>query len=578
MPVESVQPGPVRVVLLSANERTARLVEELLHASWGHVDLAAHATWDATSAEALLSDPGCCVLLELDPGPPDDGEDALTLVEYVRMSAPEAPIVILCARHDEPLALAALELGAQDCLVTSELEPRPLRRALMHAVQRKRLEARLVRRALHDQLTGLPNRALFLDRLGVALERSRRSDARLAVLFLDFDNFKQINDSRGHAAGDRLLATLAERMSTLLRPTDTIARFGGDEFAFLVEGLNSEREAVLIADRICDAARVPVDLDGAGVTVTVSIGIAIVGDPTVAPAAIIREADAAMYWAKQRGRSRYELFDEATRRRSRDRIEFETAIRQAVERGELRVHYLPTLLLHDLRELTGVEALVRWQHPGRGLIVARDFMPLAGDIGLVIPIGRFVLEHGLAELVRWRARAPELTLSLNISAAQLRDPALAPEVGEALEAAGVDPTALCLEVAERELAADPEPVVGVLERLKAIGVRIAIDDFGAAASPLAKLRELPIDTLKLHRSFVADLGRSPQAASLLGALLELGHALGLEVVAKGVETPAQLAQLRTLGCDAAQGYALGHPVTADQIDDMLLAEVAPEVV
>ena len=575
MPVDSVHAGPVRVLLLSADHRTACRIEEHLHASWSDVHLVTHATWDAASTEALFDDPGCCVLLDLDGGaPPDDREDGLAVLEYVRMSAPKAAIVVLCARHDERLALSALEQGAQDCLLSTELEPRLLRRALLHAVERKRVEARLVRQALHDQLTGLPNRALFLDRLGVALERSRRSGAPPAVLFLDFDNFKQINDSFGHAAGDRLLATLAERLSTLLRPTDTVARFGGDEFAFLFEGLSTEREVVLIADRICDAVRLPVDLEGVRACVTASIGIAIVTDPTVAPEAIIREADAAMYWAKERGRSRYELFDEDSRRRARDRIDSEAAIRQAVERCELRVHYQPSLLLHDLSEVASVEALVRWQHPRRGLIAAREFMPLANDIGLVIPIGRFVLEQGLAQLVRWRARKPDMTLSLNISSAQLRDPALPSGVGQALQDRGLDPTAVCLEVAQRDLAEDPGSAITALESLKAVGVRIAIDDFGAGVWPLAKLRELPIDTLKLHSSFVADLDRSPRAASLLAALLELGHALGLEVVAKGVETEAQLAQLRELSCDAVQGYALMHPVTEDQVHDMLLAEVA----
>ncbi|MBV9337727.1 MAG: EAL domain-containing protein [Solirubrobacterales bacterium] len=575
MPIGAVHAGPIRVLLLSADEGTERLVEEVLHASGSHVHLVTHATWDRASAEALLGDPDCCVLLELDPDTPrDDREDALTLLEYVRMSAPEAPIVVLCASHDEPLALSALERGAQDCLVTAELEPGRLRRALIHAVERKRVEARLVRQALHDQLTGLPNRALFLDRLGVALERSRRSGAPLAVLFLDFDNFKQINDSRGHTAGDRLLATLAARLGTLLRPMDTVARFGGDEFAFLFEGVSTEREAVLIADRICHAARLPVDLGGVAVSVTVSIGIAIVRDPTVAPEAIIREADAAMYWAKERGRARYELFDEDSRQRARDRIEFEAAIRQAVERCELRVHYQPSLLLHGPREVAGVEALVRWQHPRHGLTAAQGFMPLANDIGLVIPIGRFVLQHGLAQLVRWRARKPDMTLSLNVSSAELRDPALPRAVGKALEACGLEPAALCLEAPERALSEDPGSVITAFEHLKAVGVRIAIDDFGAGALPLAKLRGWPIDALKLHSSFVADLDSSPRAASLLAALLDLGHALGLQVVAKGVETQAQLAQLRVLRCDAVQGYALMAPVTADQVHDMLLAAVA----
>ncbi len=252
--------GPVRVLLLSADFQTARLIDELLHGTWSRTQLLAHAGWDAAAAQALVDYPSCCVLLDV---PPDEPEEAIELLAYVRLSAPDAPIVLLSDGDDEALALEALKAGAQDCLVKSELGPALLRRALTHAIERKRSEADLAHRALHDPLTGLPNRALFLDRLGVALQRARRSGAQLAVMFLDFDDFKQINDSRGHAVGDRLLTALGERLSALLRPMDTVARFGGDEFTFLFEDLTSEREVVLIADRICQAASSrPIDVDG----------------------------------------------------------------------------------------------------------------------------------------------------------------------------------------------------------------------------------------------------------------------------------------------------------------------------
>ena len=357
----SVHAGPVRVLLVSSDYRTARLIEELLGAGGGRAHLVTYATWDAAAAQAVLDHPSCCVLLDF------NSPDTMALLEYVHMSAPEVPIVLLAPNDDEELELHAIEAGAQDCLVTSTLNPTLLRRALAHATTRKRAEAQLAHQALHDQLTGLPNRALFLDRLGVALERARRSGAQLAVLFLDFDNFKQINDSRGHAAGDRLLAIVGERLSGLLRPMDTVARFGGDEFTFLFEDLTAEREVVLIADRICQAARQPIEIDGVEHSVTVSVGIAMVADPTVSPETVLREADAAMYRAKAHGRSRYELFDEDSRHRAIERIELEAAVRQAIERRELRVHYQPTLDLDDSRECTGVEALVRWEHPSRGL-------------------------------------------------------------------------------------------------------------------------------------------------------------------------------------------------------------------
>jgi len=569
---DALQAGPMRVLLVSADYRTARLIDELLHATWPHANLVTYATWDAAAAQAVLGHPGCCVLLDLASDPDEQTtEDTMMLLEYVRMSAPEVPILLLAGDDDERLALLAVREGAQDCLVKRELDAGALRRALANAIERKRAEAQLTHQALHDQLTGLPNRMLFLDRLSVALERSRRSGAQLAVLFLDFDNFKEINDTWGHAAGDRLLTVLGERVSALLRPMDTVARFGGDEFTFLFEDLSSEREVVLIADRICQAARQPIHLDGVEVSTTVSVGIAMVADPSVSPETVIREADAAMYRAKDQGRSRFELFDETSRRRVIERIELEAAIRQAIERRELRVHYQPNLVLHGLSEATGVEALVRWQHPTRGLLAAREFMPMADDIGLVIPIGRFVLEHSLLQLAHWRARRPDMTLSLNVSPRQLRDPGLAAVLETALGASDLPPDSVCLEIAERAVAEDPDAAISALERLKSTGVRISLDDFGAGTSSLSRLRELPIDELKLHESFIGPLGSSPRDALVVGALVDLGHALGLAVVAEGVESASQIEQLRKLGCDAAQGYAIGRPVSEEQLEATLVA-------
>ena len=595
MLAKSAQAAPTRVLLLSGDLRTARLIEDQLHAAWGAVELVTHPTWDAAAAQALLGQLSCVLLDLASANAPAsaNANNALTLLEDVRMSAPDTPIVALSPHPDEPLALRAIRDGAEDCMVTDELEPAALRRTLRRAIERKRAETRLVYQALHDQLTGLPNRALFLDRLGVALERSRRSGAQLAVLFLDFDDFKQINDSRGHAAGDKLLATLARRLSGLLRPTDTIARFGGDEFTLLFEGLTSEREVVLIAERICQAASLPIDVDGVGLSVTASIGIAMVADPSATPETIIREADAAMYRAKAQGRSRYELFGEESRRRALERLELEAALRRAVEQGELCVHYQPYLLLRGPGEPAGllrgpdgpagIEALVRWQHPTRGLIAAREFMPLANDIGLAGPIGRFVFEHALAQLARWRARKPDMTISLNVSSPQLQEAALPSVLSEAINAAGLEPAAICLEVAEGELAEDPD-VITALARLKAIGVRIALDDFGSGGYPLSGLRELPIDALKIDQSLIVGLGAPPEdrwhsqaarpQAAMAGTIVELGHALGLVVVAEGVETEAQLEQLRKLGCDAAQGYAVGPPVNDTELDAVLTPQDA----
>jgi EAL domain-containing protein (putative c-di-GMP-specific phosphodiesterase class I) len=294
----------------------------------------------------------------------------------------------------------------------------------------------------------------------------------------------------------------------------------------------------------------------------------------VAPDTIIREADAAMYRAKDRGRARFELFDEDSRRRANQRIELEAAIRQALERDELCVYYQPHVILHGMDVVNGVEALVRWKHPTRGLLAAGEFVPLADELGLAVPIGRFVLQQALAQLSKWRARKPEMTLSLNISPRQLRDPSLPTLLSEAIRAGELDPAAIYLEMSETGLADDPDSAIEALEALKATGVRLTIDDFGVGALSVLRLTRMPVDALKIHESFVAGLGGHEENASLVCALVELGHALGLDVIAEGVENDAQLEQLREAGCDAVQGYAIGRPVTDEQFEALLVAEVA----
>ena len=562
--------GPIRVLLVSADVATVKRVDELLHAIWGRRQLLAHPEWDAAAAQALVDYPSCCVLLDVRA---DARKEALDLLAYVRLSAPDAPTVLLSDGDDESLALEAVKAGAQDCLVKSELEPALLRRSLTHAIERKRSEAKLAHQALHDQLTGLPNRALFLDRLGVALERSRRSGTQLAVMFLDFDNFKQINDSRGHVVGDRLLTALGERLSTLLRPMDTVARFGGDEFTFLFEDLTSEREVVLIADRICQAATPPVEIDGATLSVSVSVGIAMVTDPTVSPETVIREADAAMYRAKERGRSRFELFNEESRRRAVARIELETAVRQAVERGQLRVRYQPRIPLNAFTRALWVDAQVHWQHPRRGLLGPAEFMPLAEATGMAIPIGSYALEHAIVQFGCWHASKPDMRLSVALSSQQLHDANLTSVLSDAIRAGHVDPSTICLEVPEGAVGEDPDALTATLRTLKATGVRLALRDFGSGAASFSRLRELPIDAITIHQTFVKSLAESSQDASIVGALVELGHALGLAVVADGVDTQAQLERLRELGCDGAQGDLIGVPLTGEQAEALLVAEV-----
>ena len=554
-----------RILLVEDDPRAALLIGEMLRATWGQGLVLAHTELLKDGNQELIDRGAGCVLLDLSL----PGVDEIGSIEQIRSADPEVPIVVLTERGDQDQALQAIRAGAQDYLIKSELYPARLLRSVHYAIERKRFESRLARLALHDPLTGLPNRALFLDRLTVALDRARRTNASVAVLFLDVDHFKQINDKLGHDAGDQLLKELAGRLRSMLRPMDTVARIGGDEFTFLFEELGSEREVVLIAERITHAASAPIRLASSETSITVSIGIAMVVDPSIGAEAVIREADSAMYRAKELGRARYELFDDASRRRASERVELESALGLALERSELTIDYQPRISFNCGVPLIGFEALVRWTHPQRGPISPAEFLPVAEDTGLVVAIGQYVLEHALSQLAQWRRLRSDLQMSVNLSPRQLEDGGLAAMVAGAIRASELDPAAVCLEVAERDVTRRPEIALHALEGLKTAGVCIAIDDYGTGAASLANLRRLPIDTLKIHESFIAGIGGVGQDASIVAAVVQLGHALGLQVVAEGVETDEQLAQLRALGCDGAQGFFLGRPMPESEIAALL---------
>jgi diguanylate cyclase len=555
----------IRILLVGDDPRAALPISEMLRSTALDGLVLAHAEL-LKDAEQVLIDRGVsCVLLDL--SLPD--VDEIGSIELIRSAAPEIAIVVLTERDDGVQALRAIRAGAQDSLIKSELQPARLARAVHCAIERKRFETRLARLALHDPLTGLPNRALFLDRLTVALDRARRTKAQVAVLFLDVDRFKQINDTLGHSAGDRLLKELAGRLRSMLRPMDTVARFGGDEFTFVFEELGSERELLLVTERIIHAASLPIRLPEAQTKVSVSIGITMVDNPNLGAEAVIREADVAMYRAKELGRARYELFDEASRQRAADRVELESALSRAIKRRELAIAYQPRISLDGGSVLVGFEALIRWMHPQHGPIAPSEFIPVAEDTGLVFAIGQYVLEHALSRLARWQRVRPDLSLSVNLSLRQLEDDGLASMVAAAVRARGLDPRALSLEVAEGDLTRRPEIALRALEGLRTAGVCVAIDDYGTGSASLSNLRRLPVDTLKIHESLIAGIGNGSQDASIVAALVELGHALDLEVVAEGVETDAQLARLRELGCDGAQGFLLGRPVSERDVDALL---------
>ncbi|MFY9824486.1 MAG: EAL domain-containing protein [Thermoanaerobaculia bacterium] len=438
---------------------------------------------------------------------------------------------------------------------------------------RKRAEAKLLHDALHDELTGLPNRALFMDRLSHSMERSRREPERLtAVLFLDLDRFKLVNDSLGHLVGDELLIQISGSLAAALRPSDTIARVGGDEFAILLEGGRDVGDAVRVAERIHDRLTTAVNLGGHEVFITASIGIAVHTPEYERPEDLLRDADTAMYRAKSSGRACHVVFNRVMHRFVMARLQLETDLRRAVERGQLRVHYQPFVDLAT-DEVTGFEALVRWQHPRRGLLPPDEFLSVAEETGLIVPIGRFVLMEGCRQIRELQRRYPEhrsLKLTVNLSNKQFFQPDLFDQVAEALTASGLDPGCLGLEITEGVIIRQADSASSRFSRLKSLGVQLYLDDFGKGYSSLNYLHRFPMDILKIDRSFVSRIEEAEGNFAIVKAIVTLAHQLGMEVVAEGIQTEDQRARLRGLGCEYGQGFFLAPPVPVDEMEPLLM--------
>ncbi|MET0623315.1 MAG: EAL domain-containing protein [Pyrinomonadaceae bacterium] len=422
--------------------------------------------------------------------------------------------------------------------------------------------------ALHDALTGLPNRALLMSHLKLAVEHAKRRPGYLfAVLFLDLDRFKVINDSLGHVAGDQLLVQLARRLEECIRSTDTVARLGGDEFALLLSDIEDYADAARVAERIQEELSLPFHLGGHEVYTSASIGITLSATGYQEPEAILRDADTVMYRAKANGKARHELFDEAMHARAVALLRTETDLRRAVERDEFRVVYQPILSL-PTAEVAGFEALVRWQHPERGVVPPSEFIPVAEETGLIVEIGRRVLFESCRRLREWQGRGlvpASLHVSVNLSGKQFAQAGLAASVAGALAETGLDPRCLRLEITESVVMANAEAACSTLGALRALGIGVSIDDFGTGYSSLSYLHRFPVDTLKIDRSFVSRMGQPDENGEIVRTILTLASNLGMGVVAEGVETARQAEMLGELGCEYAQGFLFARPLDPEAV-------------
>jgi diguanylate cyclase (GGDEF)-like protein len=441
---------------------------------------------------------------------------------------------------------------------------------LANAVERRRTEERTQHEALHDALTGLPNRSLFLDRLEHALSVAARRRTAIAVLFLDLDQFKLVNDSLGHAAGDELLAAVAPRLEQALRPGDTVARFGGDEFAVLAEDVGDERGATRIAERIAELLARPLILREREHFVSASIGISI-GTGAEEPEALIRDADSALYRAKDHGRGGYEIFDEVMRSRVIEHMQTENDLRRALQREELLLHYQPVVRLHD-GSIASMEALLRWDHPERGLIGPLALIPVAEESRLIIPIGRWAIEQACRQAAAWQELQPDsapVSVAVNLSGRQLADPELIPHIEGSIRANGIEPSTLWLELTEGTVLDDTAYVERTLGALDRLGVRLVLDDFGVGFSSLGYLKRLPLSMVKLDSTFVENVTASAYDAAIVRAVSDMAETIGIGVVAEGVETEEQVRVARELGCGYAQGFHFAEPVPASSVGRLL---------
>jgi len=492
-------------------------------------------------------------------------------VASLQTSYPDIPLVIVSAWEDEAISLRSVKAGAQDYLVKGHIDGANLHRVIRYAIERKRTELELVRLAHFDQLTSLPNRTLLRERVDHAIARAMRSGSGVATLILDMDRFKEINDMLGHEIGDKLLVEAARRIRASVRDQDTVARLGGDEFAVVLEGVSEAKEVLPVIERIIASLGEVTQIGGRELNSSISIGIAMYPENGNDLSELLRAADLAMYQAKSSGRGRYQFFADAMQEEAQSRHALEWALRRAVERNEFELVYQPQLCLRT-GTVIGVEALLRWMSPTRGLLTPYHFIAGLEEFGLINQVGEWVLQTACEQIRRWQAmRFAPMRIAVNVSAQQFEDPMLIDKIRSALKETRLPPELLELELTESCLMSDPAQASALLREIRDVGVRIAIDDFGTGYSSLTYLHEFPLSALKIDKNFVQSVESNDRGGPISKMIIGLGQNLGLEVIAEGVETEAQLEYMRDHGCDVAQGYLYARPESPEDLTPWLQA-------
>lgn len=506
----------------------------------------------------------------------------LELLQEVLASGCPGPIILLTGQGDHEIDVKAMEAGAADYLVKGKIDASMLERSIRYALENSQSKDQIKQMAYFDSLTNLPNRILFQDRLQQGMALAHRYHRNTAVMFLDLDNFKRINDTLGHNVGDQLLQGVAERFNECIRDSDcvarhksfspdttTIARLGGDEFTLLLTEINHPHDAAKVADRLLKVLENPFILEGQEVVVTASIGIAIYPHDGDHKDALLKNADTAMYYAKERGKNNYQFYRNRMNAAALDKLTLENDLHKALNRGEFSLHYQPQI---DIRngEIFGVEALLRWQHPERGMVPPAQFIPIAEEVGLIIPIGEWVIHTACSQNKVWQKSGfPPFAVSVNLSTKQFQQKDLFTIVSNSLEDAGLSPQHLILEVTESSLVEHSESVESMVRNLTEMGIRLSMDDFGTGYSSLSYLKRFPIYALKIDQSFIRDITTDPDDAAIAATIIAMAHNLHLDVIAEGVETEEQLEFLHNNGCYKIQGYLLSRPKPADEISVFL---------